>query len=181
MPPLAHRWKAWCAESSLDLVEEAMQWNDILDATVKTLAAIAGALWVLMNYLRGRTHKPRLRLSVAADRVPLDGVEYLIIKAELENVGLSRVPIKHSGTHVTIFADKTPRGVPFPWGADWEKIEGRFPLLEDHEYLEPSSRVNDQQLIAVPGLADRFIRVLARAESEKNVAWNAIFVVGRMH
>ncbi|HYM78336.1 MAG TPA: hypothetical protein VE377_20350 [Candidatus Dormibacteraeota bacterium] len=156
-----------------------MEWKDKVDLGIKALAAAAGGFWVVLNYFRGRTHKPRLQLRVAADRVPLDGVEYLIVKAELENVGLARVQLKHGGSHVTIFADETPRVVPFAWGSSWKQIEKRFPLLEDQQWVEPSSLVNDQILIAVPRFADRFIRVLAHAESEE-VAWNAWYVVGRL-
>ena len=156
-----------------------MKLNEKLDLAIKIIATIVAALWALMNYVRGRTHQPRLRLRVSADRIPLDGLEYLIVKAELENVGQARVKIKREGSHVTIFSDDTPQGVPFAWGSGWNQIEDRFSLLEDQQWVEPSSLVNDQILIAVPGLDTRFIRVLAHAESEE-VAWNASTIVGRV-
>ena len=163
-----------------------MCWKDTLDLGIKIVATLAGGLWVLMNYLRGRTHRPRLQLRVTADRIFRNDTEYLIVKAELENVGLARVEIMQKGCHVTIVSDDTPRPVPFLWGSDWKRIdeslplfegqtEDRFPVLKDQNFVEPSSLVNDQILIAVPNVSDRFIRVLAHAESEE-VAWNAIFV-----
>ena len=129
---------------------------------------------------RGRTHTPRLQLRVFADRVPLDGVEYLIVRAELENVGKARVKIRHKGSNVSIYADQTPKGIEFAWGSDWEQLGDRFDLLKDQDWVEPSALVTDQLLIAVPGQADRFIRVWAYVESERKVAWNASVVVGRL-
>ena len=147
-----------------------------LDIAIKALAAAAGAFWVILNYVRGRTHRPRLRLRVDADRVFHDGVEYLVVKTELENVGLARVRIQHQGSIVTIYADQTPRGIEFAWGSEWEEL-GTFDLLRDQEWVEPSGLLTDQLLIALPGLASRFIKVWAHARSEK-VAWNASKVVG---
>ena len=164
-----------------------MNWKDTLDIGVKIVATVVGAAWVFTNYVRGRTHKPRLRLRVSADRISRDGGEYLIVKAELENVGLARVEVKHQGCHVTIFVDDIPRPAPFLWGSGWKRVdeslpllngqkEDRFALLEDQNFVEPSSLVNDQILIAVPNVTERFIRVLAHAESEE-VGWTAIAVL----
>jgi hypothetical protein len=153
-----------------------MDTYQVVDIVVKMVAAVVGAFWVLLNYVRGRTHRPRLRLRVAADRVLRDGLEYLIVKIELENVGLARVSIKHKGSIVTIYADQTPRGVEFAWGSGWKEL-GNFDLLKDQQWVEPSGLLTDQLLIALPGLSDRFIRVWAHARTEK-VAWNASVVVG---
>jgi hypothetical protein len=136
-----------------------MNWPQILGIAGKIsppLAVLTGGVWVLINYIRGRTHRPRLRLRVAAERVLRDRVEYLIVKTELENVGLSRVRIKHEGSLVKIYADQTPTGIEFVWGSEWGEPLGSFDLLEEQDWVEPSGLLTDQLLIALPGLSDRF-------------------------
>jgi hypothetical protein len=159
-----------------------MNWPQVIDAASKLsalLGALIAGLWVLMLYIRGRMHQPRLRLRVSVDRVPLDEIEYLIVKAELENVGLTRVEVMHGGSNVTIYADQVPKGIEFAWGSEWAQLGDRFELLKDQRWVEPSALITDQLLIGLPGQADRFIKVWAHVESQE-VAWNASAVVGRV-
>jgi len=153
----------------------AMSVSQFLDVAAKAsqpLALIGGAIWGVYVYRRNRTHKHRLRLRVTAERVDHEGMEYLVIRTELENVGLERVTIDANACGVTIFADQTPAGIDFVWEPDWGEL-GTFDLLKHVKYLEPSSLVNDQVLVAVPGVGNRFLQVRAHAQSE-SVAWDAI-------
>lgn len=73
----------------------------------------------------------------------------------------------------------------------WEEIEGLkqektksaelafFDLYKDQHWVEPNGLLIDQQLVAVPGLADRFLRVWAHVESP-TVAWNAYAIAGHL-
>jgi len=54
--------------------------------------------------------------------------------------------------------------------------QGVFELFVDQQWVEPSGLLTDQQLVALPGLEARFLKVWAHVES-KNVAWNAIAVI----
>ena len=149
---------------------------EIANKAAQPLAALGGAVWGIYLYRRNRTHKHRLRLSVSTGRTTRAGIEYLLVKTKLENVGMARVSIAHRGCLLTIFADQTPQGIGFAWDPDWEVI-GNFDLLNDHDYLEPSSVINDEVLVAVPGLDNRFLKVRTHVESE-TVAWNAIALAG---
>ena len=155
-----------------------MNWLETLDISVKVLAVLIGGVWVLINYLRGRTHKPRLQLRVYAERAFRDGLEYLIIRNELRNVGLSRVKIVHDGCSVAVCAHRLPKKVESVMEPKWEE-PAFFDLYKDQNWVEPNGLLLDQQLVAVPGLADRFLRVWAHVESAK-VAWNAYAIAGHV-
>jgi hypothetical protein len=67
-----------------------MSWGQLVDVASKVLTSLAiilGGGWVLFNYFAGRTHRPRLQLRVSGERVVRNGLEYLLVKTELSNVG----------------------------------------------------------------------------------------------
>lgn len=155
-----------------------MDWLQILDIAGKfltELAIVGGGGWVLYNYERGRTHSPRLQLRVSAERVFRNGLEYLLIRTELSNVGLARVNIVNDGCALRVFAGWLPARVESVMEPEWERL-GTFDLFGDQHWVEPSGLLIDQQLVALPGVADKFAKIWAHVESKK-VAWNADVVI----
>jgi hypothetical protein len=147
-----------------------IQW---IDAVTKVLAVLIGACWVLFNYYRGRTHKDRLRLSVSAERAFFGGLEYLIIKTELTNVGLSKVDVA-LGCHLTIYVHLLPKKMESITEPRWNELR-TIDLFGGQSWIEPNGLMMDQQLVAVPGVANRFLRVWAHFEAPE-VGLNAYFV-----
>jgi hypothetical protein len=68
-----------------------------------------------------------------------------------------------------------PRRTEFVIEPNWEVLSA-FDLFHDQQWVEPNGLLTDQQLIALPGLSARFLKVWAHVESTK-VAWNAEAVV----
>jgi hypothetical protein len=154
-----------------------------IEQILPTLAVLIGAGWILFNYFVGRTHRPRVQLHVSVERVAVDGLEYLIVKTELNNVGLARVKIDNGGCFVRIFAHKPLKRYEFVMDPKWEE-QSIVDLFKDQHWVEPNGSLIDQQLVVIPDLADRFLRVLTHVESTKwlwrKVAWNSYAVVGRL-
>jgi hypothetical protein len=148
-----------------------MNWDIFLKAS----ATVIGALWVLMMYWRGRIHKPRIQLHVFGERAFRDGVEYLTIRTELNNVGLSRVNVRNDGCVITISAHRLPKRVGFVMEPKWEEL-ANIDLYNGQGWVEPNGLLIDSQCVVLPGLADRFLRILAHLEST-TVALNAAAVV----
>jgi hypothetical protein len=142
------------------------------------IAIISGGAWVLFNYLAGRTHRPRLQLRVSGERVVRDGLEYLIVKTELSNVGLARVELINEGCTTRVYAHERLEATEFVMEPNWLKLAA-FDLFRGQKWVEPSGLLIDEQLIAVPGLSGKFLKVWAHVESEK-VAWNAEAVVASL-
>jgi hypothetical protein len=129
----------------------------------------------LYNYLTGRTHKSRVQLRVSGERVVRDGLEYLIVKTELSNVGLARVKLASDGCSTTVYAHELPKVPSSVMEPEWEQMS-TFDLFQGQQWVEPSGLLTDQQLIAVPGLSGTFLKVWAHVVSEA-VAWNAEAVI----
>jgi hypothetical protein len=110
-------------------------------------------------------------------------LEYLIIRAELSNVGHSRVMITPHKSAVDVYAHRLPpkvkvRIVMRPKWDDSSPIAtlAFFDWPGGRKYLEPNSLMIDEVLVAIPGLSDRFLRIDGYVESGK-VAWLSRTVV----
>ena len=159
---------------------------DVIARLVTTLAILAGGSWALFNYVAGRIHRPRLRLSISTERVAEDGIEYLIVKTELSNVGLAKAELISDGCCITLCAHRPMRKFPFPMETEWEELT-TLDVFKDQEWVEPSGALVDSQLIAVPGKESRFLRVSTHVELQNKIAWsrqrvalNAKAVAGRI-
>ena len=62
---------------------------DILQKVAQTIAFCIGGWWVYMNYVRGRTHVPRLQLELDASVKQKDGRFYLLATIAVKNPGLT--------------------------------------------------------------------------------------------
>jgi hypothetical protein len=64
---------------------------DILQKLMASFAFLVGGFWVLMNYIRNRTHVPRLQVGVKAELVRRGNQLYLLARR------LPRCPRQHAG------------------------------------------------------------------------------------
>jgi hypothetical protein len=154
-----------------------MNWGQLLETISKLLTSLAivfGGGWVLYNYLAGRTHRSRVQLRISGERLIRDGREYLLVRTELSNVGMARVKLA-KGCTMTVYAHQLPRKTEFVIEPNWEVLSA-FDLFQNQQWVEPNGLLSDQQLIALPGLSGRFLKVWAHVESKK-VAWNAEAVI----
>lgn len=152
-----------------------MHWLQWLDIPLKSAAVLLGGLWVLLNYYRGRTHKPHLQLRVFAERVLRGGDEYLIIKTELNNVGLSRVDVVNKGCMLTISGHLLPKNVEIVMQPRWEEL-ANLDLYKDQGWVEPSGLLIDSQVVPLPNLAERFLSVWVHFETT-TMALNSSVIV----
>ena len=155
-----------------------MTWGQLLETISKLLTDLAivfGGGWVLYNYLAGRTHRARVQLRVSGERTLREGHEYLLVKTELSNVGLARVELVSDGCATTVYAHELPRADRSVMEPEWKELPA-FDLFRGQQWVEPSGLLTDQQLIAVPELGGKFLKVWAHVVSEE-VAWNAEAVI----
>jgi hypothetical protein len=162
-----------------------MCWAEIIDAAQKivaTAAYFAGACWVLWNYWQ--THTARVQFRISGQRMMRNGLEHLVIRAELSNVGLARVKLAPRRCAVDVYAHRLPRTVPMVMRPRWEKPIATLALFETKQrlYMEPNGLVTDELLVALPKLNERFLRIDGYVESHnvpwrRNVAWRSRVVL----
>jgi hypothetical protein len=64
-------------------------WLDLVQKLFASFAFLVGGFWVLMNYVRNRTHFPRLQVELRVEFVRRGDRQYLLATCQAKNVGLS--------------------------------------------------------------------------------------------
>src|SRR2546429_3204710 len=77
---------------------------DVLKNVATIIAFGAGAVWAYFNFFKGRTYRSRLEPKVSGKLISRNGANYLIVTAQLKNVGLSDVRIDQKGSALRVFA-----------------------------------------------------------------------------
>jgi hypothetical protein len=139
------------AQDFLDFlaVDDLEQLVGILQGIVTIAAIVIGGIWAYLKYFRGRTFRPRLEPDISGVVVSHGGVSHLKVTASLKNVGLSKVDIEQKGSGLRVFSyDAAPHATEAHI-AEWTRIR-TFPVLEDHQWIEPGESIEDERLIVIP-------------------------------
>jgi hypothetical protein len=153
----------------------AMHWIQWLETwigrhpiSLQNLAVIVGGIWIGINYVLGRTHKNRVRLRVFAKRRSRNGDDFLVLKTELKNVGLSRVKVKHAGCSLTICVQLPYEQTEDVWELPWREL-APLELYKSQNFVEPNGLLIDTHVALLPRFPGSFVRVQARFESTQVV------------
>jgi hypothetical protein len=159
-----------------------LHWLDFLQKISAPVGVVVGAACVLMNYVRGRTHVPRLQVEVEAEVVGSATRRFVRTTVRVKNVGLAMITLPRSegngvgprGCALLMTPLREHRPVPDLFDADWDDIRA-FDILEYHRTIEPGLTINQQKLICLPDtMHDAYfvrVRVLAHAQS-----WSAVAI-----
>jgi hypothetical protein len=118
---------------------------DILGTAVTAAAVIIGGMWAYFKFVKGRTYRPRLEPSLSGRWQLIDGQHLLRARITVQNIGASNVTLLQEGTglRVSVLALDQP---PPPTLTAWDQL-GTFPVLAEHEWIEPGETVADDLLL----------------------------------
>jgi hypothetical protein len=155
---------------------------DLFQKLSAIVAYVLGASWVVMNYLRNRTHVPRLQVEVRIEPVDDDETRFVLVTCQARNAGLSKVNLRQKkagaglrGTALLIrmLPSLSPETQIFevPWDTD----SAAFDVFAGHEAIEPGLTISEQKLIHLPrmGYAACWAQLRISAGGEQ---WSAIAV-----
>ncbi len=137
-----------------------------------------------MNYVRNRTHVPRLQLDVKAEIIARENRRYLLTTIQVKNPGLSMIKLplpseigagpRGSGLMVSPLRDHEAESDLNEVTATKEDVQ-TFAVLENHTSIEPGLTINQQKLMRLPNQEyDAYwvrLRVLAHEQS-----WSAVAI-----
>jgi hypothetical protein len=123
---------------------------DTAEKLTKIAAVLVGGTWAYVKFFRGRTFRPRIELKVSGKFIKKDALTYLLILAELKNVGLSKIKIKQQGSAIVVSSFRWPEEP----ACKVEKVRYEpakaFEVFKSHAWVEPGEPIEDQCLVLLP-------------------------------
>lgn len=138
------------------------------------LAIVIGGIWTYFNFIRGRIYHPRLEPAISGTLFENKGVSFVIVRARLKNIGLTKVDISQVGMAIIIHSYQIARFDEIST-ADMTRL-APFSVFEDHEWIEPSELIEDEKLFQLPHYDGTGIRVELRF-TYHGIEWNTGAVV----
>jgi len=168
--------------------------SEIFKNCAEAIAIIGGAIWAYFKFLKGRTYQETLGLKISARCIAISPCNYLLITAEIKNIGASVVQIKDKGSAVSLWIYQPPATTSAVLTVDKNEMAA-FPLVEQdlasaHNeqtlseerilfYLEPNESIELERLITLPAEIQVAIRVTLSVASTGGYTWEAATIVQR--
>ena len=155
-------------------------WKDvteILQHVFAVLAILGGGVWTYFNFIKGRTYKPTLALSIHGMIKTARDSQYLDVKVVVKNVGRAKFDISRQGTALIIWEASPFPAQEFAFDAIWEEL-ATYPVLEGQSWIEPSETVEDQLLIVLPAHDRVACKVEMRIAADSQVWKGATIIPG---
>lgn len=148
---------------------------EVVQSALTIIALFVGAIWAYFNFFKGRTYRPRLEPKISGQIITKAGANYLIITAQLKNVGLSDVKINQKGSALRLFSYEAEQ--------EFSKVHSvaqtrllTVGVFEQHGWIEPGETIEDQRLIALP--RNELIAIQARIRLVSNrIEWNTATII----
>jgi len=126
-------------------LDDAKTIVDLVGTAVTAIAVVVGAVWAYYRFIRDRTYRPRLDVSMACERHRVREQRLLLARVRVKNIGASNVELLQEGTGLRISTlGATPEHAPVTWTSRTVR-----PLLEQHQWIEPGETVSDDVLVRI--------------------------------
>jgi len=148
---------------------------DVLKNVATIIALGAGAVWAYFNFFKGRTYRSRLEPKVSGKLITRNDASYLIVTAQLKNVGLSDVRIDQEGSALRVFAYAVGEYASKARSVEQSRLI-TLSVFEDHGWIEPGELIEDQRLVAIPDVEYVALQIRLRLVSNK-IEWNSAAII----
>ncbi len=151
----------------------------MLQKLMASFAFLVGGVWVLMNYVRNRTHVPRLQVEVKAEFTKRGDRHYLVATCQAKNVGLSIIRLQKPkagevglpGTALSVRMLPQFAAAPDIVEVPWESEVAVFDIFSSHRSIEPGLTISEQKLIYQPNLLYDACWVQLRVSIHIDASW----------
>lgn len=119
--------------------------SEIVSSLITAVAVIVGAWWAYFKFIKNRTYRPRLDVTMHATCVNAGSRTMLLGRVAVKNIGNSDVELLQRGTGLRMsrLADvETPDGQ----SASWQSIKV-YEVFKQHAWIEPGETISDDVLV----------------------------------
>lgn len=148
--------------------------DSILDTAEKILRILAygvGGAWVYFNYVKGRTHKARLKVRLSGTRLESKAPHLAKITAQVENVGLSKCELLDIGSGLRLQGYDATKLVD-----QWTSLATYDLLTKNNHWIEPGVTIEEQLLVPIDTETYAAFRVELVLNS-KDVRWKTAAIL----
>jgi hypothetical protein len=151
-------------------------WADIAQKTAATVAIVGTAGWAYFKFVRGRTFRRRLELTISGEVRLGPGIVYLLTNSTAKNIGLSKFEIDHDKSGLRVMTHASEDAVTEPRLAEWQPLS-TWPVFEGHGLLEPGEPAAEELLIEIPDEGFSAFRLQLWVSSTRDESWEVTAVV----
>ena len=144
---------------------------------IQAIAIVAGGIWAIFTFSKGRQFKESLVPSVSGRIVFIEGITFIVVSTEIKNVGQSKIKFLLGASTLEVFEYiKTPVSEVITMPD--QKLRQFNPLHEDDVYIEPNEIIYGTRFIAIPRPPDLGFRLEFKVISEnKRYTWRTACMV----
>lgn len=121
----------------------------IIRDVVTAVALIIGGGFAYFKFLKGRTFRERLRITVDGKLEAASNLLLVNASVEAENISLREFRIARQGTIIRLFAHRFSQAPSQAREASWELV-GAWRVFEDRDVLEPGESLQEPKLLESP-------------------------------
>lgn len=158
-------------------MESALQIVEAIYRLVATAAIIVGGGWAYMKFVKGRTFRRRMKVSIEGQIEPGTDSVRLLVKPQAENVGLREVKISSEVTSIELHSAVLSSSEAVADEMRWDSV-GVWQVFGEQELLEPGESVEDPLLLEItPGGYDAMKIELTVSIEATERSWRTTEVV----
>lgn len=149
---------------------------DIAQKTAAAIAIVGTAGWAYFKFVRGRTFRWRLELTISGEVRRGQGIVYLLTNSTAKNIGLSKFEIDHEKSGLRVMTYATEGAVTEARLAEWSPLS-TWAVLEGRETLEPGEPAAEELLIELPDEDFLAFKLQLWVSSTHDESWEVTAVV----
>ena len=151
-------------------------WADIAQKSAATVAIVGTAAWAYFKFVRGRTFRRRLELTISGEVRRGPGIVYLLTNSTVKNIGLSKFEIDHEKSGLRVMTHSADDAVAEARLAEWSPLS-TWPVFEEQDVLEPGEPAAEELLIEIPDEGFLAFRLQLWVSSKHDESWEVTAVV----
>jgi hypothetical protein len=156
---------------------------DIVQKAAAAFAFIIGGAWVLMNYVRNRTHRPRLQVEIKAEVIEMQQERYILASMQIKNPGLSVITFpkpEYKGAGPRGSALLVRKLIKYRESevsdCNWGDASA-FDILIHHSSIEPALAIYEEKLLRLPDDEEYEAYWLCLRVAAQGQSWSADTIV----
>jgi hypothetical protein len=149
---------------------------DIAQKSAATIAIVGTAGWAYFKFVRGRTFRRRLELTISGEVRRNPGIVYLLTNSTVKNIGLSQFEIDHEKSGLRVMTYASEGAVTEARLVEWSPLS-TWAVLEGKEALEPGEPAAEELLIEIPDKDFLAFRLQLWVSSTHDESWEVTAVV----